>query len=54
MENQNQLGNNVNGYMLMMGNHPPKKSITIRLHISIILLYSARKKNANVNDEYST
>ncbi len=44
----------MNGKKLHIGNHPPKNNITIKLHIKIMLEYSAKKKNANVKDEYST
>lgn len=53
-ENQNQLGIKQKGPMDIIGNQPPKKSITIELHIRIILQYSAKKKRVKVMDEYST
>jgi hypothetical protein len=36
------------------GNHPPKKSIVVRLHIKIILAYSPKKNRAKPIAEYST
>lgn len=48
--NQNEeLGRILNG-----ANHPPKKQIAIITDNQSILLYSARKNNANVIAEYST
>lgn len=38
---------------LNKGNQPPKNNITIKAHIKIIFEYSAKKKKAKVNDEYS-
>jgi hypothetical protein len=37
----------------IIGNQPPKKRITIKAHIKIILAYSAKKKRAKTKDEYS-
>jgi hypothetical protein len=37
-----------------MGIQPPKNNITIKLDINIIYEYSAKKKKAKVNEEYST
>ena len=51
IENQHQAGR---GIKLNKGNQPPKNNMTIKLHIIIILQYSARKNNANVKEEYST
>jgi hypothetical protein len=39
--------------MFKKGNQPPQNKITIKLHIKIILEYSAKKKKAKVKDEYS-
>lgn len=36
------------------GSHPPKKRITVKIQITIILVYSAKKNKANVIAEYST
>jgi len=36
------------------GYHPPKNKITIKEHINIMLLYSAKKNNAKLIAEYST
>jgi hypothetical protein len=51
------IANQMNGdkkYILNKGNHPPKKKITFKLLINIILVYSPIKKKANPTDEYST
>ena len=36
------------------GNHPPKKTITIKKLIKIMLEYSAKKNKAKLIEEYST
>jgi hypothetical protein len=43
-----------NGAISKIGNQPPKKNITVKQHIKIILLYSAKKNNAKPIAEYST
>ena len=58
--NNNFIANQNEVYILLKknifdkGNHPPKNKITIIEDINIILLYSAKKKNVNPIDEYST
>ena len=42
------------GNKLIGANHPPKKQIAIMTDNHSILLYSAKKNNANVMAEYST
>jgi hypothetical protein len=44
----------VNGQIFIGANHPPKNRITVKEHIRIILLYSAKKKRAKLIAEYST
>jgi hypothetical protein len=52
--NQNTPGKMFNGQISSGGNHPPKNKITVKEHINIMLLYSARKKSAKLIAEYST
>lgn len=58
--NNNLKPNQLVGVMLTknvlppIGNQPPKNKTTIRLHAKIILRYSAKKKNTNPTEEYST
>ena len=40
--------------IVKIDNHPPKKTITVRQDITIIELYSAKKKSAKPILEYST
>lgn len=40
--------------IFIKGFHPPKKNSAVTVDIKIILLYSARKNNANPIAEYST
>ena len=51
-ENQIQPGIIFKIAKLNKGNHPPQNKTTSKLHIKIILEYSAKKKKANVIDEY--
>jgi hypothetical protein len=53
-ENHIQPGTKYNIEIFSIGSQPPTKKITVKQHIKIILEYSARKKKANVIDEYST
>lgn len=54
IENQKTPGRHENGTILIRGCHPPKNKITIKEHIKIMLLYSAKKNNAKLIAEYST
>ena len=47
-------GKKVKGTKSKNGNQPPKKRIVVTDDIKIILLYSAKKNNANPIAEYST
>ena len=44
----------IKGQKFNKGYQPPKKRITVKLHIKIILLYSAKKNKAKLIAEYST
>jgi hypothetical protein len=52
-ENQILCGNK---YCIQLNgaNHPPKKNKTVKVHIKMILLYSAKKNKAKPMAEYST
>lgn len=52
--NQNTPGKKFKRPKLNIGNHPPKNKITVKEHIKMILLYSAKKNNAKLIAEYST
>ena len=52
--NQKTPGIHENIDKLKIGCQPPKNKITIKEHIKIILLYSAKKNNAKLIAEYST
>jgi len=47
-------GIKLNGNISIKGNQPPKNNIVVIDDIKIILLYSAKKNNANPIAEYST
>jgi len=47
-------GTIIKGQLKLIGNQPPKNKITVKLHIKIILLYSAKKNKAKLIAEYST
>jgi hypothetical protein len=47
-------GNQVNGISWIGGNHPPKKRITHKQLIRIILAYSPNENKAKLIPEYST
>ena len=52
--NQNVLGIKLNTKLSIIGNQPPKNKIAENALIKSIFAYSAKKKRANVIDEYST
>lgn len=54
IENHITPGTKLNKYISIIEYHPPKNKITVNAHISIILLYSAKKNKANPIAEYST
>jgi hypothetical protein len=53
-ENQKDNGIQHRIHILKRGNQPPKNNKIIKVHIKIILQYSAKKKKAKVNEAYST
>lgn len=52
--NQKTPGIAFNGQIFQTGNQPPKNKIVVKVHIKIMLLYSAKKKSAKLIAEYST
>jgi len=52
--NQNVPGIIVNGHTFIGESHPPKNKIVTKVHIKIMLLYSAKKNKAKLIPEYST
>lgn len=57
MQNNTLTPNQINpgiGKNPIKGNQPPKNKQTVKAHIKIILLYSAKKNSAKLIAEYST
>jgi len=53
-ENQIKPGIKYNMGTFMIGNHPPKNKVVIKLHINKIFIFSPKKNWAKVIAEYST